>query len=281
MTGYASEHFYLKSTRFFIEMKSLNSKYLDLKIKFPSFLDCYQYEIRKNLSKKIIRGKAELNLFIDNDKSTSEKVLNRKIIDHYIKNLKEINSDGNSDFLGIALTLPNSLGPNITKLNKSDINVIKKKILTVFKAFDKYRLNEGKITLKDIKKKLFLIEKLRKQIIKIEIKRVLLKKNTIMRKLKKLKIDVDFNRFEQELIYFIEKYDINEELIRLESNLRAFEKCLGLNKPNGKKLGFISQELSREINTIGSKCNDAAIQKYVVEMKDNLEKIRENILNIL
>lgn len=281
MTGYASEHFNLKSTRFFIEMKSLNSKYLDLKIKLPSFLDCYEYEIRKNLGKKIIRGKAELNLLIDNDKSTGEKVLNKKIINHYIKDLKDVNSDSNSDFLGIALTLPNSIGPNISKLNKNDINAIKKKISTVFKAFDKYRSDEGETTLRDIKKKLLLIKKLRKQIIKIEIKRVLLKKNTIKRRLKKLKIEVDFNRFEQELIYFIEKYDINEELIRLESNLRAFDRCLELNKQNGKKLGFISQELSREINTIGSKCNDAKIQKYVIEMKDNLEKIRENILNIL
>ncbi len=281
MTGYASEHFNLKSTRFFIEIKSLNSKYLDLKIKLPSFLDCYEYEIRKNLGKKIIRGKAELNLLIDNDKSTGEKVLNKKIINHYIKDLKDVNSDSNSDFLGIALTLPNSIGPNISKLNKNDINAIKKKISTVFKAFDKYRSDEGEITLRDIKKKLLLIKKLRKQITKIEIKRVLLKKNTIKRRLKKLKIEVDFNRFEQELIYFIEKYDINEELIRLESNLRAFDRCLELNKPNGKKLGFISQELSREINTIGSKCNDATIQKYVIEMKDNLEKIRENILNIL
>ena len=126
MTGYASEHFNLKSTRFFIEMKSLNSKYLDLKIKLPSFLDCYEYEIRKNLGKKIIRGKAELNLLIDKDKSTGEKVLNKKIINHYIKDLKDINSDSNSDFLGIALTLPNSIGPNISKLNKNDINAIKK-----------------------------------------------------------------------------------------------------------------------------------------------------------
>ena len=283
MTGYASESFIINSTKFIVEIKSVNSKILDLNIRFPHFLKAYENDLRKEISNKLHRGKIELNVNSEIGANTDEISINKEIITNYIQQLKqlnEINSD-KKDYLKMAMRLPNAYSSKSIELNNTEINNIIDKISIATKNLNDYRAKEGSEMEKDFRNKIYVIKDLLGNIEKIEKDRISKKRAKLLDEFKRIELEIDNNRLEQEMIYYLEKYDINEEIIRLKSNILIFEDALHSNEPVGKKLGFICQEIGREINTIGSKANDANLQKLVIEMKDSLEKIKENILNIL
>ena len=283
MTGYASESFIINSTKFIVEIKSVNSKILDLNIRFPHFLKAYENDLRKEISNKLQRGKIELNVNSEIGANTDEISINKEIITNYIQQLKDLN-DINSDekeYLKMAMRLPNAYSSKSIELNNTEINNIIDKISIATKNLNDYRAKEGSEMEKDFRNKISVIKELLGNIEKIEKDRISKKRTKLLDEFRRIELEIDNNRLEQEMIYYLEKYDINEEIIRLKSNILIFEDALHSNEPVGKKLGFICQEIGREINTIGSKANDANLQKLVIEMKDSLEKIKENILNIL
>ena len=283
MTGYASESFIINSTKFIVEIKSVNSKILDLNLRFPHFLKAYENDLRKEISNKLHRGKIELNVNSEIGANTDEISINKEIITNYIQQLKqlnEINSD-KKDYLKMAMRLPNAYSSKSIELNNTEINNIIDKISIATKNLNDYRAKEGSEMEKDFRNKISVIKELLGNIEKIEKERISKKRTKLLDEFRRIELEIDNNRLEQEMIYYLEKYDINEEIIRLKSNILIFEDALHSNEPVGKKLGFICQEIGREINTIGSKANDANLQKLVIEMKDSLEKIKENILNIL
>ena len=283
MTGYASESFIINSTKFIVEIKSVNSKILDLNIRFPHFLKAYENDLRKEISNKLIRGKIELNVNSEIGANTDEISINKEIITNYIQQLQELNdiNSDEKDYLKMAIRLPNAYSSKSIELNKTEIKNIIDKISIATKNLNDYRAKEGLEMEKDFRNKISVIKGLLGNIEKIEKDRISKKRAKLLDEFKKIDLEIDNNRLEQEMIYYLEKYDINEEIIRLKSNISIFEDALHSNEPVGKKLGFICQEIGREINTIGSKANDANLQKLVIEMKDSLEKIKENILNIL
>ncbi len=287
MTGYASESFIINSTKFIVEIKSVNSKILDLSIRFPHFLKSYENDLRQEISSKLFRGKIELNVSSEIGKNSDEISVNKAIVNNYIQQLKKINNLDTSDFssekeyLKIAMRLPNAYSSKSIELNTTEVQIIIDKISIVTTNLNDYRAKEGSEMEKDFRNKISLIKKLLGDIENIEKERISKKRDKLLEEFKKIGLEIDNNRLEQEMIYYLEKFDINEEIIRLKSNILIFEETLESNEPVGKKLGFICQEIGREINTIGSKANDANLQKNVIEMKDNLEKIKENILNIL
>ena len=287
MTGYASESFIINSTKFIVEIKSVNSKILDFNIRFPHFLKSYENDLRQEISSKLFRGKIELNVSSEIGKNSDEISVNKAIVNNYIQQLKKINNLDTSDFssekeyLKIAMRLPNAYSSKSIELNTTEVQIIIDKISIVTTNLNDYRAKEGSEMEKDFRNKISLIKKLLGDIENIEKERISKKRDKLLEEFKKIGLEIDNNRLEQEMIYYLEKFDINEEIIRLKSNILIFEETLESNDPVGKKLGFICQEIGREINTIGSKANDANLQKNVIEMKDNLEKIKENILNIL
>ena len=287
MTGYASESFIINSTKFIVEIKSVNSKILDLSIRFPHFLKSYENDLRQEISSKLFRGKIELNVSSEIGKNSDEISVNKEIVNNYIQQLKKINNLDTSDFssekeyLKIAMRLPNAYSSKSIELNTTEVQIIIDKISIVTTNLNDYRAKEGSEMEKDFRNKISLIKKLLGDIENIEKERISKKRDKLLEEFKKIGLEIDNNRLEQEMIYYLEKFDINEEIIRLKSNILIFEETLESIEPVGKKLGFICQEIGREINTIGSKANDANLQKNVIEMKDNLEKIKENILNIL
>ncbi len=281
MTAYSSTIINYKSQKLVVEIKCLNSKNLDLNCKIPKGLKVKDNSIRKLISNTIQRGKVEFNMYYEKDAEVNSTKINAKIIKQNIKELKKIANGNDTELLKIAIQMPNAFSN--AKNSNEDIkwNKIQQGIKKGLIEVDKYRLVEGAEIEKDIIDKVENIKKLLIKINKLKDKRIGKLKKKIKEDIVNLKIKIDQNRFEQELIYYIEKYDINEEIVRLNSHLSFFNKVINGKIPNGKKLGFISQEMGREINTIGAKSYDAEMQKAVVRMKDELEKIKEQIFNIL
>ena len=281
MTGYASESFVINTTKFLVEIKSVNSKNIDLSIRIPQVLKLYENDLRKKLTDKLHRGKIEINVSTEGKLSKEDVSINKEIIKKYIKELKRIDSSGAANYLKIAMSLPNSYESKSVQLNNTQSKSLLNKIYSLISKVDAFRKKEGLETEKDIKDKIDKIKNSLNQIKKIEKERISKKRRKLIAELDKIKIEIDNNRFEQEMIYYMEKFDLNEEIIRLKSHLILFDQSIKSKDPIGKKLGFICQEIGREINTLGSKANDAILQMHVIEMKENLEKIKENILNIL
>ena len=281
MTGYCSSIISSGKVNHTIELKCLNSKYLDLNLKLPYILRQKEFELKKIIGNKLFRGKIDLLITNEIKKENKKAVLISKNIKGYIKELKKMNSNDSADLLKIALTLPGAYEVSENELSKKDYKKIEKEIFSLIENVIKFRKKEGKEICVDLKKKVQIIEKKIQEIKKLDHKRIENKKRKIHKEIDKLDLLIDKNRMEQEMIYYIEKLDINEEIIRLNSHLKLFKSELRNRLPVGKKLGFISQEIGREINTLGAKANDPHMQKIVIEMKDNLEKIKENILNIL
>ena len=281
MTGFGKSETKFQRKKLSVEIRSLNSKNIDLNFRIPYKYREIESKIRTKINGELSRGKIDLLINInlqDEDKSSS---LNYTVIKKYIDELKKISDSSEAELLKMAIRLPESI-----KIEKEDISKEEKKIL--FKIIDRaiiklnqYRTSEGKSIEKDFKSRIKSIYKLVKIVDKLAPKR----KEKIRKKIEVLSKqnlkEIDNKRMEQEIFYFIEKLDINEEIVRLKSNLKYFEKIMSEKSPNGKKLTFITQEIGREINTLGSKANDEGLQKTVVEMKDELEKIKEQLLNVL
>ena len=282
MTGYGNSTVDLKNGIIQLELKSLNSKILDLNFQLSPELSSIENELRELLSQILKRGKINLKLNFESSNHFVKSTLNYGIIKSHINDLKKISSLSDSELLKLALKLPNSVSEKKQTISNQQKKEIFKTVKKAIKELESFRTNEGKALKKDIIQNLKKIEKSQLEIKKISHQRIKKIKQRIKKNLNKLKLENDNERFERELIYYLEKIDINEEIVRLENHINYFIKTVEIKDINkGKKLSFICQEMGREINTIGSKANFFKIQKKVVEMKNELEKIKEQLLNVL
>tara|TARA_B110000444_G_scaffold261441_1_gene313647 strand:- start:20819 stop:21676 length:858 start_codon:yes stop_codon:yes gene_type:complete len=281
MTGFGKSESSFKNKTISTEIRTLNSKNLDINLKTSFVYKELESSFRKETTKILKRGKIDIIINETSIKDESALKINKEVVKDYINQLKDVSSKNEVSLLSIAMKLPNT-----TSVENHDINNDEKdKILSLFietlEKVNDFRAQEGKTMFNDFNDRLIAIENCLKKIIKVDQGRIISLKKRLKKTLNDLKINIDENRYEQELVYYIEKYDINEEKVRLNSHIKYFKDTLNLKESNGKKLGFISQEMGREINTIGSKANDFELQKIVVEMKDELEKIKEQLLNVL
>ena len=278
MTGYGKTQVQINNKIIDIEIRSLNSKNLDINIKTSHYFKSLDSNFRKLIYSKIKRGKIDLSINYNYNNPSPLKI-NSNVLNDYLDQLKKIDSN-NNNLLSIAMKLPEVISSENTSIDDQEKKEIFIGLEKVIKELFLYQLNEGSLLEKEFKKRIQILLELLKTVEKIDPLRIKNIRNKIKDSFTKIDLSIDQNRFEQELIYYIEKNDITEERIRLENNLNFFLEELKKKPSSGKKLGFICQEIGREINTIGSKANDANLQKTVIEMKDELEKIKEQLFNI-
>jgi len=284
MTGFGKFQLNLQHANFNIEVKSLNSKQLDTNIKISSVYREKEIELKNLLSTKLKRGKIELSVWKESSEIQNSHKLNLPLIKNYHQQILNLKKDLGieSDIFPSLFKMPNILQKDDTKLDNDEWLEIFKGISTAVDELIQYRLVEGNKLEKDVILRINLIIDFLEEITPYAKARIERVKENLLNKINDLKINnIDENRLEQELIYYLEKQDITEEQVRLKAHLDYFIQTISSESPNGKKLGFISQEIGREINTIGSKSSDAEMQKIVVQMKDELEKIKEQLLNVL
>jgi uncharacterized protein (TIGR00255 family) len=269
-----------------VEIRALNSKFLELSIRLPAGYRDHDMELRSSISKEAERGKVDINVVLEPIPGSKRSMINRSVVSSYFNDLKSIKKETGieaKDPLDVILRFANVLNNEKAESNPKEWKLIDSLVRKALKDFTNFRIREGKALQKDIEARANKITKLLSTVEKNDPLRV----KNVRARLKKSfddnedNINVDKNRFEQELIYYLEKLDINEEKVRLKSHLSYLLESLKTKESNGKKLGFIMQEVGREINTVGSKANDAQIQRKVVEMKDELEKMKEQIANII
>jgi len=286
MTGFGKAECELKDRKIIIEIKSLNSKNLDIYTKIPGIYREKELEIRNTISKVLQRGKVEIVLYYEIAEGNKATNINADVVKNYYNQLKSIASDLNVEtseqLLQIATRLPDTLNTERDEIDKNDWTKIIETVVDALKQLDNFRIQEGEFLQKDIEQRINTIDQYKEEITPFELNRTEKIRTKLMESLSNLSDqEIDKNRFEQELIYYLEKLDITEEKVRLTNHCNYFIEMINEPESNGKKLGFISQEIGREINTIGSKANDSDIQKFVILMKDELEKIKEQMLNIL
>jgi uncharacterized protein (TIGR00255 family) len=287
MTGYGIASFDSGSTKYTVEIKSLNSKFLELSLRIPKSFSEKEFQLRNDCSKQIERGKVNLSINVEKaDTKTTAAGIDKDLLKHYYQQLKAVSEDLNepaNNLLQIALGLPEVVKYDEETVSEDEWKIVEKTFKQALSAFQQFRSDEGKVLEQDAKQRIAIILKNLELIEIEEPKRVPIIRERLDQFLAEAvgREAIDQNRFEQELIYFIDKLDITEEKIRLKAHCDYFFETLKNDDANGKKLGFISQEIGREINTLGSKANDANIQKLVVGMKEELEKIKEQLLNVL
>jgi uncharacterized protein (TIGR00255 family) len=281
MTGYGRAEERFEEETLSIEIKTLNSKSLDLSVRLPQALRTHELNLRKRLSDAVIRGKVEVYIQLSGQQLNPQAQLNQEVIDQYLQQINAIAEGDRLSQLALALRLPDAISHEKEILEDQSWEV---KLFQVadraVEALHAFRIQEGKELQEDILSNLRQIELGLERIVALDSERTDSQRNKLREAIETLKEKIDENRFEQELIYYIEKFDINEERVRLKNHMEYFQTTL-LEETVGKKLGFIAQELGREINTIGSKANHSGIQREVVQMKDALEKIKEQSLNVL
>ena len=282
MTGYGKVVLELNAKTVRIEIKSLNSKSLDLNVRMPSDYRPKELELRKIIGSRLKRGKIDVSFYVDIEKAKNPTKINTSVVKNYMDQLSNISGGGrNLDLLRMAIKMPDSISAEKEEIDEQEWSLIINGAEDALNKIENYRKDEGKALYSDFSNRLNNIKSLLKKAVEIDPERIKKVRERLTKSVLELKEKIDQNRFEQELIYYIEKLDINEEKIRLDNHLDYFFKTLNQNQSNGKKLGFIAQEIGREINTIGSKANYAPMQKIVVQMKDELEKIKEQLLNVL
>jgi uncharacterized protein (TIGR00255 family) len=238
-------------------------------------------EIRKRIAQKLHRGKIDLNIYIEFNGQNAPSTINTAVVKSYVNQLKALGNVSENEMIAIAMRLPDTLSSERETLQEIEKNTLFDLLNKVLEDIENYRTDEGNALEKDFIKRIALIEDLLRSVVKTDPERNEKIEQKLRSALEDLKIEVDANRFEQELIFYLEKFDITEEKVRLKNHLDYFKQVMQNDFPNGKKLGFIAQEIGREINTIGSKANHSELQKIVVQMKDELEKIKEQLLNVL
>lgn len=282
MTGFGKSVEQLPTKKITIELKSLNSKSLDLNARIPSYYREKELNMRKTIAKVLLRGKVDFSLYLEMTAEETSTVINKAVVTEYMNQLREIQPNADDvELLKMVVRMPDSLKTEREEIDEKEFDVIEKALQHAISQLDEYRIAEGKVLEKDFLFRIDNISTLLQKVIDMDDERMVSVKTRLRRALDDLKEQVDENRFEQELIYYLEKFDITEEKVRLANHLDYFSKSLHSDDSNGKKLGFITQEIGREINTIGSKSNYAPMQQLVVQMKDELEKIKEQLLNVL
>ena len=297
MTGYGKAELNLTNANFTIEVRSLNSKQIDANVKMSSVYRDKEIGLRKLLSEKLQRGKIELSIWREKSESNTNYKVNTEVIKDYHNQVLQLKKDlglkwnmwtmtpfsaKSSDILPTLLKMPEALIKGEEKANDNEWDEIAKGVDIAIENILQFRMEEGKKLEEDITTRINTLSRLLTEILPFGKGRIEKVKKSLADKLAEIDTkNIDKNRFEQELIYYLEKQDITEEQVRLDAHLSYFLETMKTDSPNGKKLGFIGQEIGREINTIGSKSSDAEMQKIVVQMKDELEKIKEQLLNIL
>ncbi|WP_426431704.1 YicC/YloC family endoribonuclease [Winogradskyella sp. HB-48] len=281
MTGYGKAVLQLPTKKISIELKSLNSKNLDVNARMPSMYRAKELDIRKLLANHLERGKVDFSLYVEITGEDTSSKINKTVVKEYIKQLKDVVDGDETELLKMAIRLPDAVTTERDDIDEEEWHIIENGINEAISKIISYREDEGSILKQDFTERIDTLKQLLDKIIAMDPERIEGVRARLEKGIADIKEKVDENRFEQELIYYIEKFDITEEKVRLDNHLDYFIKALNSDDSNGKKLGFISQEIGREINTIGSKSNYAPMQKLVVQMKDELEKIKEQLLNVL
>ncbi|MGY0391389.1 YicC/YloC family endoribonuclease [Bizionia sp. KMM 8389] len=281
MTGYGKSVLQLPTKKVTIEIKSLNSKNLDLNARMPSIYREKELSLRKLIGKQLERGKIDFSIYVEMTGEETSTQINKPAVKQYINQLKEIVDGDETELLKMAVRFPDALNTEREEIDETEWSTILDEVKNALKNIATYRLDEGEVLEADFKNRVASISRVLEEIIIMDPERIEGVRERLRKGVEELKEKVDANRFEQELVFYIEKFDITEEKVRLKNHLDYFLKTLDSADSNGKKLGFISQEMGREINTIGSKSNYAPMQKLVVQMKDELEKIKEQLLNVL
>lgn len=287
MTGYGKAICELPNKKITVEIKSLNSKQLDLSTRIPTLYREKELEIRSDIASKLFRGKVDFMMFSESQAGEKSVKINTDIIESYFGQMKELadkfGQTDRTDFLRIIMPLPDTVTVEQPELDEEEWLKVKATIGQAIDNLVAFRTQEGKALDKDLRTRINLISGFLSEVPQYEACRIEKIRNRIQTNLDELvgKNNIDENRLEQELIFYIEKLDINEEKVRLANHLKYFTETMDNENEPGKKLGFIAQEIGREINTLGSKANEANMQKLVIKMKDELEKIKEQVLNVL
>lgn len=281
MTGYGKSEATYNGLKVFLEVRSLNSKNLDVNTRIPNRYREMDAQIRKTIAAQLQRGKVDCSLFYESTDGQTNAVINLPVVESYMHQLDALAQVNDKEKLEIAMRLPDVLKVDRDNLEEAEKSLVHQLLEAVLKQLNTYRKDEGQALYDDFVKRLRLLQKYLSTVAAADPQRKEAVRQRLQEALAETKEKIDPNRFEQELIYYLEKFDITEELVRLENHLKYFEENLNTPQSQGKKLGFIAQEIGREINTIGSKVNDATVQHTVVQMKDELEKIKEQLLNVL
>lgn len=285
MTGYGIAKQSFDTQTLSVELRSLNSRNFDLRLRLPNAYQAYELELRKLLQNELQRGKVDLVITMETN-STNDYKINQPLLESYIEQLANIaamNGIEKGDILQTAARMPNLINTHEVEISEKEWEELKGLVMQAIEKFNAFRLQEGEVLLADVKSHIDNIVSLQQQVIPFEAERVEKVRQRLRTQLEQLSIKVDENRFEQEIIFYLEKYDISEEKVRLTQHCNYFLDEINQKAPisKGNKLNFITQEIGREINTLGSKANHADIQHLVVKMKDELEKIKEQLANIL
>ena len=281
MTGYGKSVLQLPNKKISIEIKSLNSKSLDLNARMPSLYREKELGVRKLIASKLERGKVDFSLYMEITGEETSTQINKTVVKQYMKQLREVVDGDETELLKMAIRMPDAMTTEREEMDEDEWSEIEAEIQTALGKIQEYRLDEGKALESEFFDRVKNIADLLDEVITMDPERIEGVRERLNKGVAELKEKVDENRFEQELVFYIEKFDITEEKVRLKNHLDYFLKALKSDDSNGKKLAFIGQEMGREINTIGSKSNYAPMQKLVVQMKDELEKIKEQLLNVL
>ncbi len=280
MTAYGKCTIQIADKKITIEIRSLNSKGLDLNMRAPSAYKAHELSFRKKIASAVERGKIDFSLYIEKTDVDTISKINTPVIQAYMEELKNITNISGEKALELAMRLPESLSSPKEEIEDEEFHQINSGIDQALAAFNTFREEEGAALTEDFNQRIASIKSLLEEATSIDVDRIAGIRTRLEKAVADLKENVDQNRFEQELIFYLEKYDITEEKVRLSNHLDYFIQTMKA-ESTGKKLGFIAQEIGREINTMGSKANNASLQKIVVQMKDELEKIKEQLLNVL
>ena len=282
MTGFGKSLLQLADKKIIIEIKSLNSKAIDLNTRIAQAYKEKELTLRKLISDTLERGKIDFTLTVENTSASSTSTLNAPIIRGYIEQMRAISPNGpDVEFLKMAVRMPDSLTTPVEEVDEREFAQIEEQLVLALKQLQAFRSSEGAILQKDFELRIRNIQQLLTQVEALDTERLAAIRSRMERAVEEIRDRVDENRFEQELIFYLEKLDITEEKVRLANHLNYFLTTLEEPQSSGRKLGFIAQEIGREINTLGSKANHAQMQQIVVLMKNELEKIKEQVLNIL
>lgn len=282
MTGFGKASMQLPNKKITVEIKSLNSKGLDLNVRMPSVFREMELGLRNQVAQKLERGKVDFSLFVEVTGEETSSKINVPIVKAYIAQMKEVIPNGDdTEFMKMAVRMPDALKTEREEVDVNEWGSIQGVIAEALNNIHSFRVTEGVALEKEFLVRISNILSLMNETVALDGERLETVKTRVRASIDELAVNVDENRFEQELIYYLEKMDITEEKVRLENHLNYFIETLAGSEANGRKLGFITQEMGREINTMGSKANHAKMQKLVVQMKDELEKIKEQVLNVL
>lgn len=282
MTGFGKSLLQLADKKIIIEIKSLNSKAIDLNTRIAQAYKEKELTLRKLVSDTLERGKIDFTLTVENTSASSTSTLNAPVVRGYIEQMRAISPNGpDVEFLKMAVRMPDALTTPVEEIDEREFAQIEEQLVLALKQLQAFRSSEGAILQKDFELRIRNIQQLLTQVEALDTERLAAIRSRMERAVEEIRDRVDENRFEQELIFYLEKLDITEEKVRLANHLNYFLTTLEEPQSNGRKLGFIAQEIGREINTLGSKANHAQMQQIVVLMKNELEKIKEQVLNIL